>query len=94
MMLTIILLLIGAMISALALRSLHAGRLKERYVVLFVLVGIPFVALAIWPDAVGTVAAKLEIEYPTVLLLGVTTFFLLVNLKLLSIVSMHEQRIT
>jgi hypothetical protein len=93
MMLTIILLTIGATILLLAVRSLRQHRLKERYVLLFVLVGVPFLALAVWPDAVGWTAEQLGIEYPTVLLLCVTTFFLLMNFKLLSIVSMQEQRL-
>ncbi len=93
MTLTLILLAIGNMLLLMAVRSLRAQRLKERHALLFVAVGIPFLALAIWPDAVGWMAARLGIEYQTVLLLAVTTFFLVVNFNLLSIVSVQERRI-
>ncbi len=93
MTLTLILLAIGIMLLLMAVRSLRAQRLKERHALLFVAVGVPFLALAIWPDAVGWMAARLGIEYQTVLLLAVTTFFLVVNFNLLSIVSVQERRI-
>ena len=93
MTLTLILLAIGNMLLLMAIRSLRAQRLKERHALLFVAVGVPFLGLAIWPDAVGWVAARLGIEYQTVLLLAVTTFFLVVNFNLLSIVSVQERRI-
>ena len=93
MFLTLILLSIGATILFMALRSLRAQRLKERYVLLFFFVASPFLALAVWPDTIGIIASKLDIQYQTVVLLGVTTFFLLLNFKLLSIVSSQERRI-
>ncbi len=93
MTLTLILLAIGTMLLLMAIRSLRAQRLKERHALLFVAVGVPFLALAIWPDAIGWMAARLGIEYQTVLLLAVTTFFLVVNFNLLSIVSVQERRI-
>ncbi len=93
MTLTLILLAIGNMLLLMAVRSLRAQRLKERHALLFVAVGIPFLALAIWPDAVGWMAVRLGIEYQTVLLLAVTTFFLVINFNLLSIVSVQERRI-
>jgi len=91
--LTLILLAIGIMLLLMAVRSLRAQRLKERHALLFVAVGVPFLGLAIWPDAVGWMAVRLGIEYQTVLLLAVTTFFLVVNFNLLSIVSVQERRI-
>ena len=94
MTLTPILMAIGAMLLLMAIRSLRAHRLKERHALLFALVGIPFLALAAWPNAVGWIAIRLGIEYQTVLLLAVTTFFLVMNFKLLSIVSVQERRIT
>lgn len=93
MMLITLLVLIGGMLVLLALRSLRQHRLKERYALLFVAISVPFVALAIWPDAVGNLAGWLHIEYQTVLLLCVTLFFLLLNFKLLSIVSVQERQI-
>lgn len=94
MTLTVILLAIGAILLLMAIRSLRAQRLKERHALLFALVGLPFLALAAWPNAVGWVASLLGIEYQTVLVLAVTTFFLVMNFKLLSIVSVQERRIT
>ena len=93
MTLTLILLAIGNMLLLLAIRSLRAHRLKERYALLFLAVGLPFLALAAWPSAVGYVADWLGIDYHTVLLLAVTAFFLLMNFNLLSIVSLQERRI-
>ena len=93
MTLTLILLAIGAILLLMAIRSLRAQRLKERHALLFALVGVPFLALAAWPNAVGWVASRLGIEYQTVLLVVVTTFFLVMNFKLLSIVSVQERRI-
>ncbi len=93
MTLTLILLAIGAMLLLMALRSLRAQRLKERHALLFALVGVPFLALAAWPNAVGWIASRLGIEYHTVLLLTVMSFFLVMNFKLLSIVSVQERRI-
>lgn len=93
MTLTLILLAIGNMLLLMAIRSLRAQRLKERHALLFAAVGVPFLGLAIWPDGIGWIAARLGIEYQTVLLLAVTTFFLVVNFNLLSIVSVQERRI-
>ncbi len=94
MMLAIILLGIGGLMLLLSLRSLRARRLKERYALLFAAVGLPFLGLSLWPDAVGYVAGLLGIQYQTVVLLAVTTFFLLMNFNLLAIVSVQERRIT
>ena len=55
MTLTLILLAIGAMLLLMAIRSLRAQRLKERHAMLFALLGVPFLALAAWPNAVGWV---------------------------------------
>ena len=93
MTLTLILLAIGNVVLLLAVRSLRQQRLKERYALLLGAVGIPFLALAAWPNAVGYLAQRLGIEYHTVLLLAVTVFFLLMNFNLLSIVSVQERRI-
>ena len=76
MTLTLILLAIGFTLLFLAVRSLRSNRLNERYALVFVFVGLPFFGLAAWPDGVGWFAAWLGIEYQTILLLTVTTFFL------------------
>ena len=90
---TLILLAIGNLMLLLAIRSLRAQRLKVRHALLFLFVGLPFFGLAAWPDAVGYVGALLGVEYQTVMLLIVTTFFLVMNFKLLSIVSNQDRRI-
>jgi len=94
MTLTLILLVIGNTLLLMAIRSLRVQRLKERHALLFVAVGVPFLALAVWPDAIGWLSEWLGIDYQTVLLLAVTTFFLVLNFNLLSILSIQERRIT
>ena len=94
MTLTLILLAIGNTLLLMAIRSLRVHRLKERHALLFVAVGVPFLALAVWPDAIGWLSGRLGIEYQTVLLLAVTTFFLVLSFNILSIVSIQERRIT
>lgn len=91
---TLILLVIGAMILWLVLRSLRAMRLKERYALLMLGVGLPFVLLALWPDAVVFLSGALGIEKPTLLVLGLTVFVVLIIFELLSIVSVQERKIT
>jgi hypothetical protein len=90
----LIVLAIGATILFMAIRSLRADRLKERYAIIFVLTGLPFLVLALWRDAVGYLANFLQIDYRTLALIAVTIFFLLMIFKLLSIVSVQERRIT
>lgn len=91
--LPLVLATIGGTLLLMGVRSLRAQRLKERYALLFVLLAFPFLGLAVWPDAVALIAQKLNIQYHTVLLLCVTTFFLLLSFKLLSIVSVQERKI-
>lgn len=90
----LIVLALGATILLMAIRSLRAGRLKERYALIFVLTGLPFLLLALWRDGVGYLANLLDIDYRTLALIGTTTFFMLMIFKLLSIVSVQERRIT
>jgi Uncharacterized conserved protein (DUF2304) len=90
----LIVLVLGATILLMAVRSLRAGRLKERYALIFVITGLPFLGLALWRDGVGYIANLLDIDYRTLALIGVTTFFMLMTFKLLSIVSVQERRIT
>lgn len=90
---TLFLLVIAAAILTLALRSLRAGRLKERYVLLFAVTGLPFLFFALWPDAIVAVSDSLEIEKPTLLVLCVTTYFILTTFELLSLVSVQDRKI-
>ena len=90
---SIILLVFGGLVVWLAIRSLRAQRLKERYVLLLIFVGLPFVLLAFWPDAIVTISEKLQIEKPTVLVLALAAYVVLVNFELLSIVSVQERKI-
>ena len=84
----------GGILLLLAVRRLRTYKLKERYALLFVLIGLPFVALAFWPDAVGWMAAKLKMQYTTLALICVSVFLFLMVFELLSIVSVQDQKIT
>ena len=84
----------GGILLVLAVRRLRTYRLRERYALLFGLLGLPFIALAVWPDAVGWVAQRLNIQYNTLALIGVSCFLFLAVFELLSIVSVQEQKIT
>ena len=64
----------GGILLLLAVRRLRTYKLKERYALLFVLIGLPFVGLAFWPNAVGWMAEKLKIQYTTLALIGVSVF--------------------
>jgi preprotein translocase subunit SecY len=51
---------------------------------------LPFIALAFWPDGVGWIAQRLNIQYNTLALMGVSCFLFLVVFELLSIVSVQD----
>lgn len=84
---------VGSLLLFSAVRRLRTYRLRERYALLFGLLGLPFIGLAFWPDGVGWVAGKLNIQYNTLALLGVSVFLLLLVFELLSIVSVQDQKI-
>src|SRR6185437_822720 len=84
----------GLLLLLLAVRRLRTYRLKERYALLFLLIGLPFVGLAFWPDGVGWMAKQLGIQYNTLALICVSVFLFLVVFELLSIVSVQDQKIT
>lgn len=84
---------VGGLLLVSAFRRLRTYRLRERYALLFGLLGLPFIGLAFWPDGVGWVAAKLNIQYNTLALLGVSVFLLLLVFELLSIVSVQDRKI-
>ena len=90
---TVILLTIAVIMTVLTLRSLRAQRLKERYVLLFLFTGLPFLILGFWPDGVILFQQALNIEKPTLLVLCVAVYFLLTTFELLSIVSVQERKI-
>jgi hypothetical protein len=91
---SIILVAIAATVLLMTVRSLRAQRLKERYVLLFLITGLPFLVLAVWPDGIVVISQLLKIEKPTFLVLCVTTYFILTTFALLSIVSVQERKIT
>ena len=84
----------GTLLLLLAIRRLRTYRLKERYALLFLLIGLPFVGLAFWPEGVAWGANKLGIQYNTLSLICVSVFLFLVVFELLTIVSVQDQKIT
>ena len=84
----------GGILLLLAVRRLRMYRLKERYALLFVLIGLPFVGLAFWPDGVGWMAEKLGIQYHVLALICVSVFLFLIVFELFTIVSVQDQKIT
>ena len=84
----------GGLLLLLAVRRLRTYRLKERYALLFLLIGLPFLGLAFWPDGVGWIAQNLGIQYNTLALVCVSVFLFLVVFELLTIVSVQDQKIT
>jgi hypothetical protein len=89
-----ILLVLGGSLFTLAVIRLRQYRLKERYALVFLLLGLPFVLLAAWPNGVEWVANILGIHYQTVALISVTSFLLLAVFELLTIVSVQDQKIS
>lgn len=91
---SLILILFGGSLLLLAIKRLRRFRLKERFSLLFVLLGLPFVALAIWPDGMDYLARISHIEQQTVSLLCVSIFLILIVFELLTIVSVQDRKIT
>ncbi len=91
---SIILLSIGAMFFLWAVRSLRAMRLKERYALLLMFTGLPFIVLSIWPRGIELASMWLQIEHPTVITLALGLFLLIVVFKLMSIISVQDRRIS
>jgi hypothetical protein len=83
----------GLLLLLLAIRRLRTYRLKERYALLFLLIGLPFVGLAFWPEGVAWMAHQLGIQYNTFALICVSVFLFLVVFELLTIVSVQDQKI-
>lgn len=91
---TIFLLTLGCMLLLMAVRSLRAMRLKERYALIFFFTGLPFVILAYWPDGIVFLVETLEIEKPTLMVLALAVFLILMLFKLLAVVSVQDRKIT
>ncbi len=91
---SLILLLFGGALLLLAILRLRRYRLKERYALVFLLLGLPFFALAAWPSAVGRLADFLNVDYRTLTLLGVASVLAMMVFELLTIVSVQDQKIT
>ena len=90
---SVILLVLGGLLFTLAVRRLRQYRLKERYALVFLLIGLPFFLLAAWPNAIDHVSRSLGIDYRTVTTLVVTTFLILAVFELLTIVSVQDRKI-
>jgi hypothetical protein len=91
---SLILVAFGLMLLLLAVRRLRQYRLKERYALLFLFLGLPFLILAVWPAGIDSVANVLHIQYFTVMLLAISAFLILTVFELLTIVSRQDQRIS
>src|SRR3954464_4002241 len=89
-----ILLVLGGSLFPLAVLRLRQYKLKERYALVFLLLGLPFALLAAWPNAVGQIAYLLDMDYRTVTLLCVAGFLTVMVFELLTIVSVQDQKIT
>ena len=94
MLKSLILLILGGSLFTLAVRRLRQYRLKERYALVFLLLGLPFALLAAWPNAVGQIAYVLNMDYRTITLLCVAGFLTVMVFELLTIVSVQDQKIT
>ena len=84
----------GGSLLLLTVRRLKQYKLKERYALIFLFTGLPFLALALWPDAMAMFAELIHIDYRTFSLMLVSAFLLLMVLELLSIVSQQDRKIT
>ncbi len=84
----------GGSLLLLAVRRLKQFKLKERFSLLFLLLGLPFLVLAVWPKSIEYLAAVTHIEQATVMLFCISVFLILVIFELLSIVSVQDRKIT
>jgi small-conductance mechanosensitive channel len=89
----IILICFGTTVLFVAVRRMRSYRLKERHMILFTFTGLPFLALAIWPAAIGWISEILRVEYHTVSMLCVVAFLILMVFELLTIVSLQDRKI-
>jgi small-conductance mechanosensitive channel len=94
MMPRIILLVFGISVLIAAVRRMRKYRLKERHMLMFILTGLPFLALAIWPAGLGWIAGQLHIDYHTVSMLCIAAFLILVIFEMLTIISLQDRKIS
>ena len=91
---SIILVAFGGLLLFLAIRRLRQQRLKERYVLLFLAAGLPFLVLAAWPVVLVEVSKLLNMNHGTVQLMAVAGFLIIIVLELLCIVTVQGNRIS
>jgi hypothetical protein len=91
---SLILVIFGGTLLLLAVRRLKQFKLKERFTLLFLLLGLPFLLLAVWPRGIEYLARWTHIEQQTVMILSVSIFLILIVFELLTIVSVMDQKIT
>jgi hypothetical protein len=91
---SLILVIFGGTLLILAVRRLKQFKLKERYTLLFLLLGLPFLVLAVWPRGVEILARATHISEATVMLFGMSVFLILIVFELLTIVSVQDRKIT
>ena len=91
---SLILIAFGGLLLILTVRRLSQYKLKERYALIFLFTGLPFLVLAFLPDAMGKIAQWIQIDYRTLMLLCISGFLLLMVFELLSIVSQQDRKIT
>jgi hypothetical protein len=91
---TSILLLFAGTLLYKTFRSLRAHRLKERYVLVFLLTSLPFLVLAFVPNGIVFLSEEMDIEKPTLMIMGLAGFLILLIFELLSIVSQQDRKIS
>ncbi len=91
---SLILIVFGLTLLWLAVRRLRQFKLKERYTLLFLLLGLPFLILAVWPRAIEHLSRVTHIGEATVMLFCVSVFLILTVFELLTIVSVQDRKIT
>ena len=91
---SLILVAFGGSLLLLAVRRLRQYKLKERYALLFLGAGLPFVILALWPNLIVRLSDLLHISINSVMLLCVSVFFFFILIELFSIISQQDRKIT
>ncbi|MBL4701808.1 MAG: DUF2304 domain-containing protein [Phycisphaeraceae bacterium] len=91
---TLVLFSFGILLVGLSVQSLRKLRLQERYVILFAITGIPFLAMSYWPDGILWLSTQMNMEKPTLMIFILGAFTILLLLKLFSIISVQQRQIT
>ncbi len=89
----LVLAIFGGFLLWMSLRSLRSQRLQERYVLLFIATGLPFLVLAVWPDGIVWLSEKMNMEKPTLMVFCLGSFTIVLLLKLFSIISVQQRQI-